>query len=185
MKWLERLIALIVALPDHVRRLPTHGCDQMRLRSIALWLLVGTTAIVVSVWALSVVAVFHVSWPGRVFVGVEPSVIYCTFYVPNTGMAEDMREYPAASWEWSERKIGWRTLLGELPSIEGGRRDEYWCISAPMWLPVVLLLSTALFILRYNRRRDCIGSCPRCGYNLTGNVSGVCPECGNAVPDRE
>ena len=20
--------------------------------------------------------------------------------------------------------------------------------------------------------------CPRCGYNLTGNVSGVCPECG-------
>ena len=22
--------------------------------------------------------------------------------------------------------------------------------------------------------------CPRCGYDLTGNVSGVCPECGTA-----
>ena len=23
--------------------------------------------------------------------------------------------------------------------------------------------------------------CPRCGYDLTGNVSGVCPECGTSV----
>lgn len=25
------------------------------------------------------------------------------------------------------------------------------------------------------------GRCPRCGYDLTGNVSSKCPECGNAV----
>lgn len=25
------------------------------------------------------------------------------------------------------------------------------------------------------------GHCPRCGYNLTGNLSGVCPECGTPV----
>ncbi len=23
--------------------------------------------------------------------------------------------------------------------------------------------------------------CPRCGYNLTGNVSGICPECGRPL----
>ena len=28
------------------------------------------------------------------------------------------------------------------------------------------------------------GLCPRCRYNLTGNVSGTCPECGTQVaPD--
>ncbi len=26
--------------------------------------------------------------------------------------------------------------------------------------------------------------CPRCFYNLTGNVSGICPECGTPVPER-
>lgn len=24
-------------------------------------------------------------------------------------------------------------------------------------------------------------ACPKCGYDLTGNVSGICPECGAAV----
>jgi len=33
---------------------------------------------------------------------------------------------------------------------------------------------------RQNRRRA-QGLCPRCGYNLTGNVSGACPECGTPV----
>ena len=32
-----------------------------------------------------------------------------------------------------------------------------------------------------NRRRIPQGHCPRCGYNLTGNVSGICPECGEKV----
>ena len=31
------------------------------------------------------------------------------------------------------------------------------------------------------RRRRRTGSCARCGYNLTGNVSGTCPECGAAT----
>ncbi len=30
-----------------------------------------------------------------------------------------------------------------------------------------------------------IGTCPYCGYNLTGNVSGVCPECGTAVQEHD
>lgn len=29
-----------------------------------------------------------------------------------------------------------------------------------------------------------IGTCPYCGYNLTGNVSGVCPECGRPVKEH-
>jgi hypothetical protein len=29
------------------------------------------------------------------------------------------------------------------------------------------------------------GRCPRCKYDLTGNVSGVCPECGTQVAPDE
>jgi len=33
------------------------------------------------------------------------------------------------------------------------------------------------------KRRD--GTCERCGYNLTGNISGRCPECGRRItPSR-
>jgi hypothetical protein len=31
---------------------------------------------------------------------------------------------------------------------------------------------------RRQRRRQSMGLCPACGYDLIGNVSGVCPECG-------
>ena len=36
---------------------------------------------------------------------------------------------------------------------------------------------------RYARRANARakGSCPDCGYDLTGNVSGTCPECGRKV----
>jgi hypothetical protein len=33
-----------------------------------------------------------------------------------------------------------------------------------------------------SRRRTRRGHCPKCGYDLTANVSGVCPECGQARP---
>jgi uncharacterized membrane protein YvbJ len=28
-------------------------------------------------------------------------------------------------------------------------------------------------------------SCPKCDYDLTGNISGICPECGSPVPHFE
>ena len=60
---------------------------------------------------------------------------------------------------------------------------------------IVALLSTANALLsvsqRRRRRRKAIqrrrdarlarGLCPRCEYDLTGNVSGVCPECGAEI----
>ena len=54
-------------------------------------------------------------------------------------------------------------------------------VYAPVW-PVAIacaLLPAAratAWVVRHRRVRR--GLCPRCRYDLTGNVSGVCPECG-------
>jgi len=49
-------------------------------------------------------------------------------------------------------------------------------------LPVAMMAGTGLVGLWiYFRRPFPAGSCARCGYDLTGNLSGICPECGRAV----
>ena len=63
--------------------------------------------------------------------------------------------------------------------------DRRWLsLSIPLWFPTLLLLASTLVsgrkpIRRWLRRKR--GSCPKCGYILTGNVSGTCPECGTAI----
>jgi hypothetical protein len=56
-----------------------------------------------------------------------------------------------------------------------------WNLVLPAWLLVgataALPLARAVRHVRTARLRR-PGHCPRCGYDLTGNVSGMCPECG-------
>jgi hypothetical protein len=54
-----------------------------------------------------------------------------------------------------------------------------------MPLALFVLIGVACFVLfewpaRQARARRLSGLCPKCGYDLRGNVSGVCPECGSA-----
>ncbi|MCC7290947.1 MAG: hypothetical protein IT449_02660 [Phycisphaerales bacterium] len=44
----------------------------------------------------------------------------------------------------------------------------------------VLCAVHAAIKVRRRQLRKRSGTCMKCGYNLTGNVSGVCPECGTA-----
>jgi hypothetical protein len=44
-----------------------------------------------------------------------------------------------------------------------------------------IFVTVRLASWRRRRARRKAGSCLRCGYDLTGNVSGLCPECGTAV----
>jgi hypothetical protein len=79
--------------------------------------------------------------------------------------------------------------------VDSGDRDYQWsgirayathgvsCSPARLSLYWVLLVVTGLTaILWYRDRRRPAGRCPRCGYDLTGNVSGRCPECGEPAP---
>ena len=56
----------------------------------------------------------------------------------------------------------------------------YWFLAAataayPLW---------RLARLRLRRRNAAHIPCPRCGYDLTANLSGTCPECGTAITVR-
>ncbi len=54
-------------------------------------------------------------------------------------------------------------------------------LSIPLWCPFLLTALPTALLFWFDRRRISPGRCPKCGYNLTGNVSGICPECGEPV----
>ena len=54
----------------------------------------------------------------------------------------------------------------------------YWLVALSAALPPALWAARRAAGVRRRRRAASAGLCPRCGYDLTGNVSGVCPECG-------
>lgn len=47
---------------------------------------------------------------------------------------------------------------------------------------IMLVVSGPLWFGMRPRRIDLTPRCPRCQYNLIGNVSGICSECGQAIP---
>lgn len=47
-----------------------------------------------------------------------------------------------------------------------------WLVSLSLLVPVLRLLPAL------HKREPRAGECPRCFYDLRGNLSGVCPECG-------
>lgn len=74
---------------------------------------------------------------------------------------------------WHVRESPW------VPRIRSWPTGLFTC-SLPMWIPVSLFALIA-WLFRHALRKPHPGFCPRCGYNLTDNVSGVCPECGLAI----
>ena len=61
---------------------------------------------------------------------------------------------------------------------------SYRTLRLPCWAPAIafaFLPAVTLARRIRSRRRDKIGLCEGCGYDLTANASGVCPECGRAT----
>jgi hypothetical protein len=71
------------------------------------------------------------------------------------------------------------TLAGvRLPGTFGTHQET----RASLAWPLLLFGSAGVWLaIRARRRPAEPGRCPRCDYDLTGNVSGVCPECGTKL----
>jgi hypothetical protein len=94
-----------------------------------------------------------------------------------------------AQWFYSSRNPGRpfhsRVLpdvveWGELHSPPGTPPSEVH-YTVPLWMFVVAFGAAPAVRLQRaarGRRLARLGRCPRCAYDLTGNLSGVCPECG-------
>ena len=66
-------------------------------------------------------------------------------------------------------------------TLNPGSSFPFTVAMVPLWplVPLTLALPAArLWLSRRRRKRALKGECPRCGYDLKGNVSGACPECG-------
>ena len=62
------------------------------------------------------------------------------------------------------------------------------CFKLPIGLVSAILALvpfTLLVRFSFTRRWRKLGCCPKCEYDLTGNISGVCPECGKPIPAEQ
>ena len=68
----------------------------------------------------------------------------------------------------------------------GSDTEDVVAVMAPAWFTAALFALLPLTVVvsshrKLRARRAPESGCPRCGYDLTANISGVCPECGTAV----
>ena len=75
-----------------------------------------------------------------------------------------------------------------IPEAPPPLHDSFVSLRFPLWVPFALTaILPALWVWRrlrdrLTRQADGMPHCPKCDYNLTGNVSGICPECGTPIP---
>ena len=70
-----------------------------------------------------------------------------------------------------------RTGLPAFSRGDGWRKTPTDC-RGPLIDVIAASFVAAALLWLWPARRPPPGSCPECGYNLTGNLSGRCPECG-------
>lgn len=133
------------------------------------------------VWAASgLVSIHWMNARGTFALGVMKGGIWVSRYDRSNMTAAE-----AAAHEMNERGLTIQRLapVNYWDSVVPGLIDStfYWILLIPMWIPMMIPGSAALFLtLRY--RRFPVGTCQRCGYPLWGCVSNVCPECGTPIP---
>lgn len=143
-----------------------------RIRKAALWGGAMTTVVLSVAWIISgwwIVLWQDRSWSAGIGAGF---VVAGNMSGPNADFA-----------------LGWNTV--GLPGfVQGGWSFQFDTtpmsrgVAVPLWFPVSVALAVTCVAGKLTliaRRRDRIGSCPKCNYNRAGlAVTAVCPECGAA-----
>jgi hypothetical protein len=129
---------------------------------------------------------------GGFWTSVAVVIALGVFILALLGWAMDAVRVPRRAW-W----LPWPILAAIIcvwticsyPSYEraiskNGSLQTYVLFSMNFALYLTALGLLALTpLVGWNRYRPAVGICPRCRYDLTGNLSGVCPECGEPVSD--
>jgi hypothetical protein len=142
---------------------------RSRTRSFFMWAAIAVSGLLVALWGRSL----------AVHAGVQngPRGIWLTLH-NGVCVAACFGKPP----NWMPR--AWYCQQGrpsnpygcELPRVSWHGPDLY-SIKLPLWAPLLMSTSAAVLLCRSGRRVP-RGHRPKCGYDLTGNVSGRCPECG-------
>jgi hypothetical protein len=101
-------------------------------------------------------------WPGIRGLGSND-------FAPISGEAGLLRKLGFDHWFWPRADV----------SNVGWAIPDWSIVALGLLLPMVRFPGWIAFIKK--RREARVGTCAKCGYNLTANVSGVCPECGKPI----
>lgn len=139
-------------------------CEGRPMHRRLKWIGIATCLLLILLWVGSLFWVLRVpggTWTVRLCYGSFD------FFTPPTN---------PPGWRLSRFNASPPMLLPNWGSLRGG-----WFVVIPLWIPWVLVAIPTAW-LWWRVRGFPLGHCPKCGYDLRGNVSGVCPECGQAVP---
>jgi hypothetical protein len=179
------------------RRYPRHWLVILSI-TLALWFLslcLHVTHYGDKIAVTAQAGFIGVYWGNRC--GARNSWVYNHWVAPWCGRGSGRGWNGSPAWElegpssiWNPQYVDALMTSGSLLQLQFGfvwprivlnstRHDcEPETAVVPMWAVVAAASVPFLVALRQNVRRRLAGFCPRCSYNLTGNVSGRCPECG-------
>ena len=143
-----------------------------RIRRGEKWAGATTCVLILVVWAFS--AWYHVGWYflyGDVH--IDAGEVWLESWFPAT--ADEM--------ELTIERNSPCMLYWRLPDADFD--VDPWIVRFPVWILALAVGIPTGILCRIDGNRPLPGHCPKCGYDLTGNVSGRCPECGEGVHSGE
>ncbi len=117
-------------------------------------------------------------------IGVEDCAFVISAYARGSLPSDD---FPADDFGlyWRKRRTAWFRV--EMPQYLDFRpAGGVGALKLPLWIPTVAFaigsISFILIPLHRRRKRDKLGLCVKCGYDLRGS-NARCPECGTGFSD--
>lgn len=147
---------------------------RTRTREIAKWTSATGSLILLAIWILaSSWYVEYYDWTGK--------TKYCAVFERN-GIA--VLASTDNSITRARNGTGWRVHKTDRPETHWPKvRFNSPLKGVSVWIPLWCMILPLLLvsILTWRGKQKTQPCCPKCEYDLTGNISGVCPECGTSV----
>lgn len=81
--------------------------------------------------------------------------------------------------------LAWLSAAAIPTALFAGAVSNSFTITRNAAVVSYCLAAILIAIFLPNKKRRSAGSCQRCEYDLTGNISGKCPECGTPIPTNQ